>query len=411
MKLQVNHLKVKPLFASLAALSLLLAVPAPSRASSTLIQAGTTTTPVPELLTDTATGQSGQTGLTGAAIGVKVPCGAGGVAGQITVSVKVPGTTATAAGQGSVAEEGFGNYNYFPAASETPLAGSTILFVHLTAPGVNVTDVFGQIIAPNLADGALLGLTNVATLSGQNGSAATLSAVNTQTSSATRQADMITALTQQGFTVTRSAKLDNLDVASSTRQPSGPVVVTTNNDKSGYSGVATNFVAAPTPTQNAAAITFPATFAANNLPMDYARNNAAPTWYTPASTGGSTGGVTDASVTADVSSAIGSANIPAATVAALFGAPFITIPGNHTTSGAQAILTYKQWMALVDALPGGDNASTAPVKSGTATTTYYLRGQPKTPAYEVAVSTNAYDAGGNQTGRSVLTMQPFPAVN
>ncbi len=98
-------------------------------------------------------------------------------------------------------------------------------------------------------------------------------------------------------------------------------------------------------------------------------------------------------------------------VSALFGASYLTIPAGHTTSGTGETLTYKQWMALGDAVSGGDNSpSGPPVAGGTASVTYYLRGAAKLPANIVAVATVTYDANKNQTGRSVLVAQPFPAV-
>lgn len=97
-------------------------------------------------------------------------------------------------------------------------------------------------------------------------------------------------------------------------------------------------------------------------------------------------------------------------VTALKAAPYLTLPGTATTTGVGETLTYAQWQALLDAVPGGGFTATAPVKGGTASTTYYLRGAAKTAANIVSVSTTAYDAAGNITGRTVLTQQPFPSI-
>ena len=97
-------------------------------------------------------------------------------------------------------------------------------------------------------------------------------------------------------------------------------------------------------------------------------------------------------------------------ISALFGSSFITIPGSHTTTGTGEVLTYKQVQSLSDAVLGGDNTSTVPAASGTATVTYYLRGQPKVAGNVVAVSTVTYDASKNQIGRVVLVSQPYPAI-
>ena len=136
---------MKQLSCAALALCLLLPLCAPSRAIQVLIPAGTSSTPVSQLLTDSATGQTGQPGLTGAGVGVKVAC-VNGVAGSITITVKAPGTTAVVNGQGSVADEGNGNYAYFPIPAETPQTGSSILYVHFAATGYGPQDASGQIV-------------------------------------------------------------------------------------------------------------------------------------------------------------------------------------------------------------------------------------------------------------------------
>ena len=98
--------------------------------------------------------------------------------------------------------------------------------------------------------------------------------------------------------------------------------------------------------------------------------------------------------------------------ASLTGTPFITLPGAATTSGTGMVLTYKQVQALIDSVSGGDNATSGPpVASGTATVTYYLRGQAHSSSTITEVATVTYDANKQQVSRTVKVAQPFPAVN
>ena len=186
----------------------------------------------------------------------------------------------------------------------------------------------------------------------------------TQTSSTVRQADMTAGLTTQGYTAARAPKLDNADVAISSR--------------STYAGGDTSGV----------------TNLLSRLGSPVGATLSADIASVKADKGGLTTSV---------------AALPASTVAALFGASFITIPGSNTTTGTGEVLTYKQFLSLSDAVLGGDNTSTVPTASGTAAVTYYLRGQPKIPANVVAVPTVSYDAAKNQTGRVVLIAQPYPS--
>jgi len=94
----------------------------------------------------------------------------------------------------------------------------------------------------------------------------------------------------------------------------------------------------------------------------------------------------------------------------IMASSFITVPGTSTTSGTQVVLTYKQWMALQDALAGGDTVSTSPVANSTFTVTYYLRGASHTSGNIVSVSTVTLDASKNQTGRTVKVKEPFPSI-
>ena len=105
------------------------------------------------------------------------------------------------------------------------------------------------------------------------------------------------------------------------------------------------------------------------------------------------------------------AALPAANASALLGASFLTIPGDHTTSGTAETLTFKQMQAILLAVPGSDNASTAPAASSMATTSYYLAGQPQTTANLVYIGTVTYNASGLPSGRTVKIAQPFPAIN
>ena len=94
----------------------------------------------------------------------------------------------------------------------------------------------------------------------------------------------------------------------------------------------------------------------------------------------------------------------------LMAGTFLTIPGDHTTSGTAETLTFKQMQAILLAVPASDNASTAPVPSSTATTSYYLAGLPAVAANLVYVSTVTYNAAGQQTGRTEKIAAPFPSV-
>lgn len=173
----------------------------------------------------------------------------------------------------------------------------------------------------------------------------------------------------------------------------GGVIVATNGDKTGY------------------------TATASNLPADYL-STAEQTQVTGIKTQTDKIGFTGAGPYTVNANATLSGNVTIGGYAAgqdpatlLFGASFLTIPASGTTSGVSEVLTTKQMYALLDALPGGDNVSTAPVKSGTSTTTYYLRGAAHTAANITSISTVSYDLNGYQTGRTVKVAQPFPTVN
>ena len=115
-----------------------------------------------------------------------------------------------------------------------------------------------------------------------------------------------------------------------------------------------------------------------------------------------------ATILTQTSSAVHQADV----TASLTGTPFITLPGAATTSGTGMVLTYKQVQALIDSVSGGDNVTSGPpVASGTATVTYYLRGQTHSSSTITEVATVTYDANKQQVSRTVKVAQPFPAVN
>lgn len=265
----------------------------------------------------------------------------------------------------------------------------------------------------------------------------TLGTINTQTSSATRQSDMTTALTGQGYTPARAAKLDNADVATSTRSTfnggavasvTAPVTAGTVTDKTGYT-VST--------VQDKAGYSLGSTQAFSNSTA----STVTPTWYTApanlATVSLSTGdeakiALLDAAISSrmatftysspptppanwsllniDTNGKVALQSAEYASIASgVFAAAFTTIPGSHTSSGSPLTLTSKQKQALELSWLYGDNTSTVPAASGTATVTYYLVGQPKVTANIVDVATLTYDANKNQIGRTDTITAPFPA--
>ena len=103
------------------------------------------------------------------------------------------------------------------------------------------------------------------------------------------------------------------------------------------------------------------------------------------------------------------ANTSAATVTALLAASFITLPGTATTTGVGEVLTARQITALGDSVSGGDNVTSGPpVASGSATVTYYLRGQVHSSTTITEIATVNYDANKQQVSRTVKIAQPFP---
>ncbi len=120
----------------------------PCWAVTQIVRAGDTGTPIKFLLVDNTTGTVGQTGKTGAAIGVGVAC-ASGVVGNITVTVQVSGGGVTgtfANASGSVAEAGNGVYDYYPASGEVA-TGNTILAIQVACAGC-ITQVYSEQILP-----------------------------------------------------------------------------------------------------------------------------------------------------------------------------------------------------------------------------------------------------------------------
>lgn len=96
--------------------------------------------------------------------------------------------------------------------------------------------------------------------------------------------------------------------------------------------------------------------------------------------------------------------------ASMLSTGFVTIQGTHTSTGTSEVLTLKQLLVLMDAELGGDNTQTVGLPGGTFTTTYYIRGQPKTSGNIVYVATTTLDSGGHYIGRSGLITQPFPTI-
>lgn len=199
--------------ASFAALSLL----SPAHAVQQLIKSTATTETIPIMVTDS----------TGAPVT--------GVAGlSFTVTVRRPGGSGYVAGLGTVTEDGNGIYDYAPTSTETTLAGSkNVLIVHLvvTATATSFGDASAQIVAFDPADSAALGLTRL-------------------------DAAITSRSTYAGGPVA-SVTGSVGSVIGSVGSVAAGVTVTTNNDKTGYSGTATNLPADYQ--QRGVAVTLPTT--------------------------------------------------------------------------------------------------------------------------------------------------------
>ena len=101
------------------------------------------------------------------------------------------------------------------ALATAPPTPAQIASVILATPAnLLATNGTGQVASSNLPADYL-----------STGEQTSLTAINTQTTAAQQQANMIAALVAQGYTVTRAAKLDNADVATSTRMAAGNVTV------------------------------------------------------------------------------------------------------------------------------------------------------------------------------------------
>lgn len=152
---------MKRLLYLLPLLALLIARPA--TAITAIVHTGDQNTPASFLEVDSATGDTGLTGLTGSAVGTKVALTAG-VAGSLTITVQFTAASngavgAFANGAGSVAESGNGTYDYFASAGEVAAAG--ILKVHAVAAGAKTSDSSIQIIGVNFNDTSGLGLSRL----------------------------------------------------------------------------------------------------------------------------------------------------------------------------------------------------------------------------------------------------------
>ncbi len=223
---------LKPLALSalmLAGMTVVAVAPAPVHAAAALIKSGGTDA-IPTMVT--------------AADGSAVS----GLGTAFTVTVRRPGASAYVAGLGTVSENGNGVYDYTPTAAETAAAGSrNTLLVHLvsTATATTFGDSSAQIVgfdpASDLGAAALAGITTSTTANGT--AIGQVSAKLGTPVGASLSADIQTRSVYAGGPV---ASVTAPVVASSV---TAPVTVGTNNDKAGYSGTATNFVAAPTPIQ------------------------------------------------------------------------------------------------------------------------------------------------------------------
>ncbi len=303
------QLKVSALFASLAALSLL-AMPSFGYTSYKTVSFGPS--------------QTGQ---------------------AVTYAVKDNTNTAVTAGvSGAVVELGGGAYG----AAITVPDGANYFVVWSETNGGTTYTASDRIEAPATAA--------VATAANQSALLSGQATISTQTSSTARQADMTTALTAQGYTGARAAKIDGIG-----------------SDTPGV----TLLLGRPAQTGDAYGLVSPL-IASGKFTVP-ALSNA------PASTGG--GGVTDASVTADVTAALNT-----------FGPALVTQILHGMVDGT---VTLKQALAINLAY------NAAPyTRTKTATTqTLVFSNQAGLP---LITSVTALDASGNPTGRTSVTFSNLP---
>lgn len=143
----------------------------PSGAIELLIKRGSTTSPIPFALMDAGTGQIGQAGQTGAAVGTPVSL-TGGVGGNITVTIWQAGGSGYIAATGTVTERGNGIYHYTPVAADTSnaTASDNLVLLHITCPGCQTYDTSAEVVAFDPNDATRLGLAALPNiLAGGNG--------------------------------------------------------------------------------------------------------------------------------------------------------------------------------------------------------------------------------------------------
>jgi len=415
--------KMKQLSCAALALCLSLSLCAPSRAIQVLIPAGTSSTPVSQLLTDSATGQTGQTGLTGAGIGVKVAC-VGGVAGSVTITVKVPGTTAVVNGQGSVTDEGNGNYAYFPTPAETPQAGSSILYVHFVATGSGPQDASGQIV-PALP-GIIITNTDKTgyivaggTVGSVTGSVGSISGITFPSNFGTFSVDASGRVT---LVPGQSTVASNFTAAPTVTQiaagilaipanllatdTTGRVTVGTNADKTGYTATATNLPSDYQ--QRGVAVTLPTLPAVTVGGYSAGQDPAALLLLTPAnklatSSAGyvttsnpATGGITEATIWNYANRSL--TDKAGFTLAA---GEYANIAAAVLGSVIDGAVTVKQAQALNLAYNFGQYTR---VKTAGAQTLTFTNRAGQT----IATSVSSLDANGNPTGRTSVTFTNLP---
>jgi len=248
----------------------------------------------------------------------------------------------------TVTEIGAGRYSVALVTGNTGTLGA--LDMTITATGADPTDSHDQIVAFDPADSSLLGLTGVGTLANQTAIAAKTALI------ATNAMDSPNEVASQGQAGTTSTAVAALPAANATAVWGAAVKTITGG-----------------------------TAAASNLPADYL------------------------STAEQASLVAAAANTSAATVTALLAASFITLPGTATTTGVGEVLTARQITALSDSVSGGDNVTSGPpVASGSATVTYYLRGQVHSSTTITEIATVNYDANKQQVSRTVKISQPFP---
>jgi hypothetical protein len=185
----------------------------------------------------------------------------------VTVTLSKNGA-AFAAPAGAVTELASGWYKVAGNATDTATLGPLLL--HATATGADPTDEEYRIVAynpddavhlglsaiPNIAAGAAGGLATATNSSGQVTASSVAGNVTGSVGNlaAGAQTDVESALTAQGYTTTRAAKLDDLDAAISTRLSAGGYTAPDNSDITTALGDLVTLLARTDPTTALAAI-------------------------------------------------------------------------------------------------------------------------------------------------------------